>query len=91
MDALLLLWEDESPCQCTSSFALSKQLLFSCHDNLIGFRKTGFGAHPAASYPMGTGVKWPGAKLTTHFHLVPRSRMHGTIPPLPHKPSWHGT
>jgi len=21
-------------------------------------------------------------KLTTHLHLVPRSRMHGTIPPL---------
>jgi len=22
-------------------------------------------------------------KLTTHFHLVPRSRMRGAIPPLP--------
>jgi len=22
-------------------------------------------------------------KLTTHLHLVARSRMHGTIPPLP--------
>jgi hypothetical protein len=24
-----------------------------------------------------------GVKLTTHLHLVPRSRMRGTIPPLP--------
>jgi hypothetical protein len=22
-------------------------------------------------------------KLTTHLHLVPKSRMHGAIPPLP--------
>jgi hypothetical protein len=37
-------------------------------------------AHPA-SYPMGTGGPFPqiqrgrGVKLTTHIHLVPRSRM----------------
>jgi hypothetical protein len=30
------------------------------------------------------GVKRPGAKLTTHIHLVPRSRMRRAIPPLPH-------
>jgi hypothetical protein len=31
-----------------------------------------------------------GMKLTTHLHLVPRSRMHGAIPPLPNTPPWHG-
>jgi hypothetical protein len=29
--------------------------------------------------------------LTTHLHLVPRSRMRGAMPPLPNTPSWHGT
>jgi hypothetical protein len=29
-------------------------------------------------------------KLTTHLHLVPRSRMLGTILPLPNTPSWRG-
>jgi hypothetical protein len=27
-------------------------------------------------------------KLTTHLELVPRSRKHGSIHPLPHTPSW---
>jgi hypothetical protein len=27
-------------------------------------------------------------KLTTHLHLVPRSRMRGAIPPPPSTPSW---
>jgi hypothetical protein len=42
--------------------------------------QTGSGAHPA-SYPMGTGGLYPGAKrgrgvtLTTHPHLVPRLSM----------------
>jgi hypothetical protein len=42
--------------------------------------QTGSGAHPA-SCTMGTGGPFPGAKLgwsvtlTTHPHLVPRSRM----------------
>jgi hypothetical protein len=42
--------------------------------------QTGSGAHPA-SYPIGTGVLFPGVKrgrgvtLTTHPHLVPRLRM----------------
>jgi hypothetical protein len=48
---------------------------------------TGSGAHPA-SYPIGTRaislrVKRRGVKLTTHLHLVLRSRMRGAIPPLP--------
>jgi hypothetical protein len=40
------------------------------------------------------GVLSPGLKhsqgvtLTTHLHLVPRSRI-GAIPPLPQAPSWH--
>jgi len=29
-------------------------------------------------------------KLTTHFHLVPRLRIHGAIPPLPNTSSWRG-
>jgi len=29
-------------------------------------------------------------KLTTHLHLVPRSRIHGVIPPLPSTPLWRG-
>jgi hypothetical protein len=42
--------------------------------------QTSSGAHPA-SYPMGTGgpflgvKRGPGVTLTTHLHLVPRSRM----------------
>jgi len=31
-----------------------------------------------------------GVNLTTHLHLVPRSRMHGAIPPLPNTSSWRG-
>jgi hypothetical protein len=51
--------------------------------------QTGSGAHPASCI-MGTGGPFPGAKrgrgvtLTTHPHLVPRSRMcrsHTTLPP----------
>jgi hypothetical protein len=29
-------------------------------------------------------------KLTTHLHIVPRSRLHGTIPPFPNTPSGRG-
>jgi hypothetical protein len=29
------------------------------------------------------GIVSLGVKLTTHLHLVPRSRMRGVIPPLP--------
>jgi len=31
-----------------------------------------------------------GMKLTTHLHIVPRSRMRGAIPPLLNMPSLHG-
>jgi hypothetical protein len=40
---------------------------------------------PGALFP---GVRWPGVKLTTHLHLVPRSRKCESIHPLPHTPSW---
>jgi hypothetical protein len=30
-----------------------------------------------------------GVKLTTHLHLLPRSRIGGSIHPLPHTSSWH--
>jgi hypothetical protein len=43
--------------------------------------QTGSGAH-TASYSMGTGGDRD-VKLTTHFHLMPRSRMRGTIPTFP--------
>jgi hypothetical protein len=29
-----------------------------------------------------------GAKLSTHLHLAPRSKIHGSIHPLPHTSSW---
>jgi hypothetical protein len=57
---------------------------FSLHQRV----QTGSGAHQA-SYPTGTralslGVKrGRGVKLTTHLHLVPRSRMRRDIPSLP--------
>jgi len=48
---------------------------------------TGSEAH-LASCPKDTGgkVAWPGHEAD---HL-PRLRMHGAIPPLPHTSSWHG-
>jgi hypothetical protein len=53
--------------------------------------QTSSGSHPA-SYPMGTRGSFPrGVKLTTHLHPVPRSRMHGAIPPLPHMSTWHSS
>jgi hypothetical protein len=63
---------------------------FSLHHRV----QTGSGAH-LASYPMGTGAfsLWQSGrdvKLTTHLHLVPRSRMRGAIPPLPNTSSWRG-
>jgi len=57
--------------------------------------QTGSGAYPA-SYPMGTRDSFPrgkaagGVKLTTHLHLVSKSRILGAIPPLPNTPSWRG-
>jgi hypothetical protein len=44
---------------------------FSLHHSV----QNGFGAHPAC-YPMGTRGSFPGVKvkLTTHLHLVPRSK-----------------
>jgi hypothetical protein len=35
-----------------------------------------------------SGVKRPGVKLTNHLQLVPRSRKHGCVYPLPHMSSW---
>jgi hypothetical protein len=64
---------------------------FSLHHRI----QTGSGAYPA-SYPVGTGGSFPegktarGVELTTHFHLVPRSRMRGAIPPHSHTSSWRG-
>jgi hypothetical protein len=39
---------------------------------------------------MGTGGSFPGVKVTNHLHLVPRSRMRGSMPPFPKTPSWRG-
>jgi len=30
----------------------------------------------------------PGVRLTTQSHIIPRIRMSGTLPVLPHTPSW---
>jgi hypothetical protein len=52
--------------------------------------QTGSESHPA-SCTMGTGGPFPGAKrgrsvtLTSHPHLVPRSRMSGSYTSTPHK------
>jgi hypothetical protein len=56
--------------------------------------QTGSGAH-LASYPMRTRAFPSGwsdriVKLTTHLHLVPKSRMRGATPPLLNTPSWRG-
>ena len=49
------------------------------------------------SCSMGTGTSYSkgklagggGVKLTTLLFLMSRLRMRGTVPPLPHVPSWH--
>jgi hypothetical protein len=43
--------------------------------------QTSLGTQPA-SYPIGTGGKEAGVKLTAYFHLVPKL-IRGAIPPLP--------
>jgi hypothetical protein len=55
--------------------------------------QTGSGAHPV-SYSMAKGVLslkvgQQGMKLTTHIHLVSKSRTGGDKPQLPYKPSKH--
>jgi hypothetical protein len=37
------------------------------------------------------GYSGRGVKLTTHLQLVPMSRKHGSIHPLPHSPSWRSS
>jgi hypothetical protein len=62
-------------------------VLAGAGNSLIHCVWSGSGAHPA-SYPVGTrgsfsgGKVARGMKLTTHLHLVLRSRMRGAIPPL---------
>jgi hypothetical protein len=75
----------------------SDDLTKHCSSLELPLNKTGSGAHPA-SYSVCTwgschGVKEAGARswpLTTHLHLMPRSRMRGAILPLPNTPSWGG-
>jgi hypothetical protein len=50
-------------------------------------------AQPPIQWELGTlslGIKRRSLKLTTHLHLIPRSRMRGAILPLPNTPSWRG-
>jgi hypothetical protein len=60
--------------------------------SLLHAVQTGSGVH-LISYPMGTGGPFPGGwsgtglKLTTHPQLVQRSRIRGSIHPLPHTSS----
>jgi hypothetical protein len=44
-------------------------------------------AHPVSSL-MGNRDSVRSMQLTTRINPVPKSRMHGAIPPLPHMPSW---
>jgi hypothetical protein len=53
--------------------------------SLLHSVRTGSGAH-STSCPVGTGAVSPGGsgrgvKLTTHLHLVPRSRTHDAVAP----------
>jgi len=54
--------------------------------------RAALGVH-LASCPVVTGGSYPGGKATggvklaTHFHLVPRLKMRGSVPPLPHTSS----
>jgi hypothetical protein len=64
--------------------------------SLLHSVQTGSGGHPA-SYTVGTwGGSFPGGKsgrsvnLTTHLNLMLRSRIRGSIHPLPHISSWCG-
>jgi hypothetical protein len=52
--------------------------------SLLHVIKTHSGDH-RVSYPMGTGGR--GMKKTNHLQLMPRSRIRGSIHPLPHTPS----
>jgi hypothetical protein len=63
---------------------------YSQEFSLLHVFQTGSGAHPA-SYPIDTGCKATGVKLTTQLKLVQKSRKCGCIYPLPHTPSWLST
>jgi hypothetical protein len=39
---------------------------------------------------LSSGVVSEDIKITTHFHLVLKLRMHGAMPPLHHMPGWCG-
>jgi hypothetical protein len=45
--------------------------------------------HSICTKGFSQGWTWWGMKLTTHLHVVPKLKIHGTIPPLPHTDSWH--
>jgi hypothetical protein len=82
----------------SKSFILTIFLFFSLHHNARTFFffnhrvQTGSGAHQPpiqwvpVLFPWGLGGR--GVKLTTHLHLVPRSKIREAIPPLPNTPSW---
>jgi hypothetical protein len=58
-----------------SIFGMLVQFLAEARDfSLLSSIQTGPGAHPA-SCPMNTGALYKGLKLTTHLHLVSRSRI----------------
>jgi hypothetical protein len=68
------------------------------HIHLVAFHSSEINVcHPPSLLSSGYGGLLPwgysgwGVKLTTHLHLVLRSRMSGAIPPLPNSPSRRGT
>jgi hypothetical protein len=62
---------------------------------IVTASRPALGAH-TTSYPMCARGSFPRkssgrvVKLTTHLHLMPRLRMRGAVPPLPHTSSWRG-
>ena len=82
------LWHLTASSVCTATGKLLDWRLGVAYCSRIHPVRTCSGAQPT-SYSVGTvgslsGVKWPGGKFCLSIHLVPRVRMSGAIPLLPH-------
>jgi len=54
---------------------------------LQSIQSTSGAFHSMGTGKLSVGVDWLGLKAN-HSHFVPRLRLYGAIPPLPHIPSW---
>jgi hypothetical protein len=91
----------ESSLSRTPAFLALQIHCFSCHrrncalkNPRMGFLFSVIGSNFCRSHKA-QERRWGSAtdrrvKLTTHLHLVPRSRKRGALSPLPHTYSWHG-